>query len=81
MKDGLEGYNTDNCLNEEEKLKDNAYKAYQTLAGDMSSILGQDDPPEKELAMHSSILAWRVPWTEESGYRTAWLHGFAQSWT
>ena len=27
--------------------------------------LGPEDPLEKELAIHSSILAWRVPWTEE----------------
>ena len=26
-----------------------------------------EDPPEKEMATHSSILAWRIPWTEESG--------------
>ena len=29
--------------------------------------LGQKDPQEKEMATHSSILAWRMPWTEESG--------------
>ena len=29
--------------------------------------LGQKDPLEKEMSMHSSILAWRVPWTEEPG--------------
>ena len=29
--------------------------------------LGQEDPPEKEMATHSSILAWRIPWTEEFG--------------
>ena len=29
--------------------------------------LGQEDPLEKEMATHSSILAWRIPWTEESG--------------
>ena len=27
--------------------------------------LGWEDPPEKEMATHSSILAWRTPWTEE----------------
>ena len=27
--------------------------------------LGQEDPLEKEMATHSSILAWRIPWTEE----------------
>ena len=29
--------------------------------------LGQEDPLEKRQATHSSILAWRVPWTEEPG--------------
>ena len=28
--------------------------------------LGQEDPLEKEMATHSSILAWEIPWTEES---------------
>ena len=28
--------------------------------------LGQEDPLEKEMAIHSSILAWKIPWTEES---------------
>ena len=30
--------------------------------------LGQEDPREKEMATHSSILAWRIPWAEEPGY-------------
>ena len=29
--------------------------------------LDQEDPLEKEMATHSSILAWRIPWTEELG--------------
>ena len=29
--------------------------------------LGQEDPLEKEIAACSSILAWKIPWTEESG--------------
>ena len=29
--------------------------------------LGQQDPLEKEMATHSSILAWKIPWTEEPG--------------
>ena len=29
--------------------------------------LCQDDPLEKEMATHSSILTWRIPWTEEPG--------------
>ena len=35
--------------------------------------LGQEDPLEKEMATHSSILAWRIPWTEE-----ATVHGVAR---
>ena len=29
--------------------------------------LGREDPLEKEMATHSSILAWKIPWTEEPG--------------
>ena len=29
--------------------------------------LGREDPPEKRMAAHSSVLAWRIPWTEEPG--------------
>ena len=29
--------------------------------------LGQEDPQEKEMAIHSNILAWRIPWTEDPG--------------
>ena len=29
--------------------------------------LGQEDPLKKKMSTHSSILAWRIPWTEESG--------------
>ena len=38
--------------------------------------LGWEDPLEKEMATHSSILAWRIPWTEEPT-----VHGVAKSWT
>ena len=31
------------------------------------SSLGQEDPLEKEMATHSGILAWRIPWMEEPG--------------
>ena len=34
--------------------------------------LGWEDPPEEEMATHSSILAWRIPWTEESGGLSPW---------
>ena len=34
---------------------------------DVGSIPGLEDPLEEEMAAHSSILAWRIPWTEELG--------------
>ena len=37
-------------------------------------LLGQEDPLEKEMATHSSILAWEIPWTEEPG-GGAMVHG------
>jgi len=36
-------------------------------AGDAVQSLGQEDPWEEGMATHSSILAWRTPWTEERG--------------
>ena len=36
-------------------------------AEDVASIPGSGDPLNKEMATHSNILAWRVPWTEETG--------------
>ena len=35
--------------------------------GDLGSIPGLEDPLEKEMATHSSILAWEILWTEEPG--------------
>ena len=39
-------------------------------------FLGWEDPLEKEMATHSSILAWRIPWTEEA-WQTI-IHGIAR---
>ena len=36
-------------------------------AGDLVQSLCWEDPLEKEMATHSSILAWEIPWTEEPG--------------
>ena len=41
--------------------------------------LGQEDPLEEGMATHSSILAWRIPWTEEPGGLQ--LHRVTESWT
>jgi len=42
--------------------KESAFKAEVWVL-----FLGWEDPLEKEMATHSSILAWRIPWTEEPG--------------
>ena len=42
-------------------------------------FLGWEDPLEKGMATHSSILAWRIPRTEEPGRAT--VHEVAKSWT
>ena len=36
-------------------------------AEDTVQSLGREDPLEEEMVTHSSILAWRIPWTEEPG--------------
>ena len=42
-------------------------KNLPAMWGDLCFILGWEDPLENEMATHSSILAWRIPWTEEPG--------------
>ena len=46
--------------------------------GDLVQSLGWEDPLEKEMATHSSILVWRIPWTEEPGGLQS---TGSQSWT
>ena len=41
--------------------------------------LGQENPLQKEMATHSSILAWEIPWTEEPGELQ--FMGVQKSWT
>ena len=41
--------------------------------------LGQEDPLEEGMAIYSSTLAWRIPWTEEPGGAT--VHEVTESWT
>ena len=41
--------------------------------------LGQEDPLEKEMAMHSSILAWKIPMDREAWWGT--VHGVTKNWT
>jgi len=42
-------------------------KNLPAMPGTRVQSLGWDDPLEKEMATHSSILAWKIPWTEEPG--------------
>ena len=64
------------CFFKKKKKKEFKYNYFpllaQTLktacnAGDPGSILGQEDPLEKEMAIHSSVLAWEISWTEQLG--------------
>ena len=50
-------------------------------AGEETQVqsLDWEDPSEKEMATHYSILAWKIPWTEEPGWATA--HEVTKSWT
>ena len=41
--------------------------AMQEAQETLVQSLGQEDPLEEEMATHSRILAWRIPWTEEPG--------------
>ena len=42
-------------------------KRLSTMRETWVQSLGWEDPLEKEMATHSSILAWEIPWTEEPG--------------
>ena len=42
-------------------------KILPALQETLVQSLGQEDPLEKQMASHFSILAWRIPWTEEPG--------------
>ena len=51
----------------------------QELQETQVQSLGWEDPLEEEMVTHSSILAWKIPWTEETGGLT--IHEVAQSQT
>ena len=46
---------------------DTVVKNLPVNAGDLGLIRGREDPLEREMATHSSILAWEIPLTEEPG--------------
>ena len=55
-------------------------KVSACAAGDLGSIPGSEDPLEKEMAIHSSTIAWKIPRTEEPG-RLNVVHGVTKSRT
>ena len=42
-------------------------KCLSTMRETQVQSLGREDPLEKEMAIHSSIIAWKIPWMEEPG--------------
>ena len=59
-------------------------KSLLANSGDLVSSLGQEVPMEKKMATHSSILAWKIPWTEEPGGLQSMglkVLGVTKSWT
>ena len=42
-------------------------KRLSTMQDTQVRSLGREDPLEKEMAIHSSTIAWKIPWTEEPG--------------
>ena len=57
---------TDICLPSGGSLVAETVKRLYNV-GDPGSIPGWEDPLEKEMAIHSSTIAWKIPWTEEPG--------------
>ena len=55
-------------------------KRLPTMRETRVQSLGREDPLEKETATHSSILAWKIPWTEEPD-RLQSVHGVEKSGT
>ena len=63
------GKERDSCFNQQSwvSLVAQTVKSMPTIQETQVQSLGQEDPLEKEMATHSSILAWKVPWMEEPG--------------
>ena len=48
-------------------MVDQMVKHLSTMRETRVQSLGREDPLEKEMAIHSSTIAWKIPWTEEPG--------------
>ena len=55
-------------------------KYLSTMQETRVQSLGREDPLEKEMAIQSNTIAWKIPWTEEPG-RLHVVHGVAKSQT
>ena len=55
-------------------------KQLSTMRETQVRSLGWEDPLEKEMAIHSSTIAWKIPWMEEHGQRSL-FHGVTNSRT
>ena len=56
-----------NYINEFSSLIAQLIKNLTAVQETQVQFLGREDSLEKEMATHSSLLAWRIPWTEEPG--------------
>ena len=54
-------------IQDETSLVAQTVKRLPTMQETQVRSLGWEDPLEKEMAIHSSVLAWRIPWMEEPG--------------
>ena len=67
MLKGLEGAHSLMGFRTDASLVAQSMKNLPALQETWVQFLGQEDPLEKEMATHFSVLAWRIPWTEEPG--------------
>ena len=57
----------ENIINMVSSLVAQTVKCLSTMQETWVRSLGQEDPLEKEMAIHSRTVAWKIPWTEEPG--------------
>ena len=62
-----QAFNCGSFINVRTSLVTQTVKHLSTMQETWVRSLGQEDPLEKEMAIHSSTLAWKIPWTEEPG--------------